>query len=891
MPRHMRGATRDRLREIDRLFDAALDQPPTLRKELLDHACADDAELRGEVERLLEAHHAAAGFLELPAAGFAAPLLDRAARLSAASVPARIGPFHVIREIGHGGMGTVFLAERADGQFEQRVALKLIRQRGIIDLVPRFLEERRILALLEHPRIARLVDGGVTDDGTPWFAMEYVDGEPIDRYCVTHSLSTAERLELVAAVCDAVQYAHQHFIVHRDLKPSNILVTSDGRPKLLDFGVAKLVGPVAHGDDGATTRPLLSAMTPEYAAPEQVRGEAASASTDVYSLGVLLYVLLTGQHPYHVRDRSPAEMERIICEVDPARPSVRVADRRLARAITGDLDSIVLRALAKERDARYASAQELAEDLRRHLSGHPVRARRQTRSYRTRRFVKRHRIEVLATLAVVLTLIAGSLLSVAQARRANVERDRAELASHDAQAVNTFLLKLFEASDPGEARGDTLTAEGLVHRAAAGLERFQGPPTDHARLLEVTARLYQNLGRYAEADSVLLRALALRQGAANHPGEDGLEVAGTLRALADALVSLGRFAAADSFGRQALGIETHVLGATHPGLAVTLHQLASIATYRGDLDAAVSYHRQALALRLRALGPADSLTGYSRLLLGAALQRQGRLDEAEREFRTGLAVSEAALGPDDPQVAIAVLLVAYLLDEDEGRYAEAEPLYRRALAIRRKALGTLHPMVAQAMGDLSELLLRRGDTTQALALNEQRLAILRRAYGEEHPVTANTTAQVASLLYRAGKLDAAEPLFRQALAMNRRLRGNDHENVAGVEIGLARVLIDRRQFQGAHDLLDDALRIDVQVVRSDSMATARTLGVIGLLNSRQGEYAAADSVLRQAITLMEHHVGRRHHDVRQLYEWLSDVDRARGQRADAARDHAIATVH
>jgi serine/threonine-protein kinase len=891
MPRRMRGATPDRLREIDRLFDAVLDQPPTSREELLDRACADDPELRAEVERLLAAHHAAAAFLELPAAGIAAPLLERAARLSAASVPDRIGPFHIVREIGHGGMGTVFLAERADGQFDQRVALKLIRQHGIVDLVPRFLEERRILALLEHPRIARLVDGGITEDGTPWFAMEYVDGEPIDQYCVAHALSTAERLELVAAVCDAVQYAHQHFIVHRDLKPSNILVTAEGRPKLLDFGVAKLVGPVAHGDDGATTRPHLSAMTPEYAAPEQVRGAAATASTDVYALGVLLYVLLTGQRPYEVRDRSPADIERVICDVDPVRPSVRVTDRRLGRAIAGDLDSIVLRALAKEREARYASAQELADDLRRHLSGHPVLARRQTRSYRVRRFVKRRRIEVVATIAVALTLIAGSLSSVAQAHRASAERDRAELASHEAEAVNTFLLKLFEASDPGEARGDTLTAEDLVHRAAARLERFRGPPTDHARLLEVTARLYQSLGRYAEADSVLLRALALRQGAADHPGEDGLEVAGTLRALADALVGLGRFAAADSFARRALGIETHVLGATHPGLAVTLHQLASIATFRGDLEAAVSYHQQALALRLRALGPADSLTGYSRLLLGAALQRQGRLDEAEREFRTGLAVSERALGPDDPQVAIAVLLVAYLIDEDEGRYVEAEPLYRRALAIRRKALGNAHPMVAQAMGDLSEFLLRRGDTTEALAFSAQRLAILRRAYGDDHPVFANTTAQVASLLYRAGKLDAAEPLFRQALAMDRRLRGNDHENVAGVEINLARLLIDRRQFRGAHELLDDALRIDEQVVQSDSMATARTMGVIGLLSSRQGEYVAADSVLRQAIAIMERHVGRRHHDVRQLYQWLSDVDRARGEDADAARDRAIATAH
>jgi len=885
----MRGTTPDRLREIDRVFDAALDQPSELRQELLDRACADDSELRGEVERLLDAHHAATEFLESPALDIAAPLLGDPSRLGSDAAPERIGPFHIVREIGHGGMGTVFLAERDDGQFEQRVALKLIRQRGIVDLVPRFLEERRILALLEHPRIARLVDGGVTDDGVPWFAMEHVDGEPIDRFCAARALSTAQRLELVTAVCDAVQYAHYHLIVHRDLKPSNILVTADGRPKLLDFGVAKLLSPVARAGD-VTTRPYASAMTPEYAAPEQVRGEAVGASTDVYALGVLLYVLLTGERPYEVRDRSPAEVERIICDVDPVRPSARVSDPRLRRALAGDLDSIVLRALAKEPEARYASAQELAQDARRHLSGHPVLARRQTTSYRVRRFVKRHRIETIATLAVGLTLIVGSVLSLAQARRASGERDRAEVASHEAQAVTDFLLQLFDASDPAEARGDTLTAEDLVRRATARLERFRGQPNDHARMLEVTARLYQRLGRYGAADSALRRALDLRRGTNGGAASDRLGVAGTLEELADARIGLARFEAADSSARQALVIEERVLGATHPALAVVLHQLASISTFRGNLDAAVRYHQRALALRVRSLGPADSLTGYSRILLGAGLRRQGRLDEAQREFRTGLAVSEGALGPDHPQVAGAALMIAYLLDEDEGRYAEAEPLYRRALAIRRKAFGDLHPMVAQAIGDLSGLLLRRGDTAQALTLNEQRLAILRRAYGDDHPVAANAAAQVAGLLYEAGKLDAAEPLFRQALEMNWRLRGKDHANVIGVEIGLARVLIDRRRFREATGVLADALRIGEQVVRSDSVGIARTMGVIGLLHSREGDYAVADSVLGNAIAIMERHVDRRHRDVRQLYEWLGDVEQAQGRGGAAMRDYAIAAA-
>jgi len=883
----MRGTSRDRLREIDQLFEAALDQPSALRRELLDRACVHDSDLRAEVERLLNAHHAADSFLELPAFGIVAPTVVDAQRQPGVGAPEHIGPFRIVREIGHGGMGTVYLAERDDGQFEQRVALKLIRQRGVVDLVPRFLEERRILALLEHPRIARLVDGGVTADDLPWFAMEYVEGEPINRHCVARDLSTAQRLELVAAVCDAVQYAHQHFIVHRDLKPSNILVSADGRPKLLDFGVAKLVGPVARRDDLSTTQPFASAMTPEYAAPEQVRGEAVSASTDVYALGVLLYVLLTGNRPYEVRDRSPADIERIICDVDPVRPSASVTDSRLRRALAGDLDSIVQRAIAKEPDARYPSAHELAEDIRRHLSGRPVLARRQTTAYRVRRFTKRHRVETVASLAVALTLVGGTVLSFTQARAARRAQARAEAASYEAQAVNTFLLQLFEASNPAEPRGDSLTPEELVRRATARLSRFNGKPVEQAMLLEVTARLYQNLGRYGSADSALHRALALRR---NDGAPDGLEVAQALGADADALIALGKFAAADSACLQALAVQQRILGTVHPTLAVTLHQLASIAIYRGNLDAAVDYNRRALSLRVRALGANDSLTGYSRLLLGAALRRQGHLDDAEREFRAGLAVSERALGPDDPQAAIAALLIAYVLDEDEARYAEAEPLYRRALAIRRKAFGDAHPMVAQAIGDLSEFLLRRGDTAQGLALSQQRLVILRHAYGDDHPVIAAATARVANVFYEAHRFDAAEPLFREALAMTRRQRGKDHENVTGVEIGLARLLIDRGRFAPAQELLDDALRINEQVVRSDSAATARTLGVIGLLHSRQHHYEVAGSVLRRAIAILERHVERRHHDVRLLYEWLADVDRARGRTEDAEREYGIATA-
>ena len=897
----MDGSAPERLRDVDRVFDAALDLPTGKRAAFLKRACGSDDGLRTHVERLLHAHGEARDFLEIPASEIVAADL-----LPTPATPEHVGPFRVVREIGRGGMGTVYLAERDDGQFEQRVALKLIRQVDSPDVVLRFLEERRILALLEHPRIARLVDGGVAADGDPWFAMEYIDGEPIDRYCDAHTLSIVERLRLVVDICDAVQYAHQHFIVHRDIKPSNVLVMPDGRLKLLDFGVAKLVDPVGRGDDITTAGSLRTAMTPEYAAPEQVRGEPVSAATDVYALGVLLYVLLTGQRPYEVRGFSPARIERIVCELEPSRPSAVIAadheanaqsrerarkrgttPERMRRALAGDLDSIVLKALAKDAKARYHSADALARDLRRHLAREPVLAHRQTPTYRALRFVKRHRLETLAVLTVSLSLIVAITQSLVQARQVRGERDRAEAASREAAAVTAFVLQLFEAVDPADVRGDTLTAADIVRRATARIDRLRGHPADQARLLEVTAKLDRNLGRDAAADSLLQRALTLRTGLSN---EAPLELARTLEQRSEVLVSLSRYAAADSAARWALALEERALGSRHPVVAGTLQNLASIAVFRGDLPESVRDHRRALAIREQSLGPMDSLTAHSHLLLGAVLRRQGQLDEAEQEYRNALAISEHALGKWSPEVASTMLMLAYLLDEDESRYDEAEGLYRRALAIRARVFGENDPVTAYALGDLGDCLLRRGDTAQAIALNARYVQIIRRAFGEDHPVTATATAQMAMVLYKAGKLDAAEPLFRRAITMDRRLRGNDHEAVLGVETGLARLLIDRREFDGARSVLADASRISERLYAHDEVGRLRVSRLFGLLMLRQGDYVGADSVFRASIAAIERHMSRRQPDVRELYRWLGDVEQAQGRRTEAARDYAIASA-
>jgi serine/threonine protein kinase/tetratricopeptide (TPR) repeat protein len=880
----------DRWQRISQLLDAALECEPDRRSTMLDAACAGEPDLRREVEALLVRVDDVPGFLESPPATVAAAVIAEVSGLGGNEVGRHIGPYRIVREIGRGGMSRVFLAQRADGQFDQQVALKLLRP-GLdaeIDHA-RFRAERQILASLNHAHIARLLDGGLTDTGHPYLALEYVEGQSIDAYCDERGFTVRQRLELFLMAAEATQYAHRNLIVHRDIKPSNILVSIDGVVKLLDFGLAKLLEPSTDAGHASATYTAAQWMTPLYAAPEQIKRDPVTTLTDVYQLGVVLYRLLSGRLPFDAHGRDFHELEADILRGDPAPPSVAAVDTapNRAKALRGDLDAIVLKALRPEPGERFATVDAFADDIRRHMSGHPVLARRNTALYRARRFVRRHRIETIAATGISLSVLGGAALAVSQAHRASTERDVAAVASRESQAVTSFLMGLFEASDPAEARGDTLTAGQLVRRAAARAEHLAGQPLAQARMLEVTGRLYQSLGQYDDAFAMLQRALAIRHGV---NGGDALEVTGTLSQLSDVLLRLGKYSAADSAAREALRIQESAVGPEHADVATTLHQIANIAVFRGDYSVAEAYHRRALAIRRAALGPDDTLTAQSQLTVGAILRREGKEADAERELRSGLATLERTAEPNSAQVGDAILQIAYLLDEDRARYADAEPLYRRALAIRRRAYGDGHPMVAAALLDLADFLSRRGDVADAVSPARQGFEIARRAYGAEHPVVANFMGRLAVILYRVRNLDEAETLFRQSIAMNRRIRSRDHENIAGLEMGLARLLIDRREYSPAETVLRDAIRIREQAAGPDHPGTAASEGLLGMLFAREGKYDVADSLLRHSLATMERKVGREQPDVKELYGWLADVDDARGRPDEARRDRAIANA-
>jgi eukaryotic-like serine/threonine-protein kinase len=514
--------TFDRLERVSEVLEAALGVRPAEREAYLDEACAGDAALRHEVESLLAAHEAAGTrFLERPPAS-GRPEHD--AGPPQPMQPGRlVGPYRIVDEIGRGGMGEVFRAVRADGQYEKRVALKIVRAGyGTSALLERFRQERQILASLDHPGIARLLDGGTTTEGVPYLVMELVDGMPIDRFCEARGLDIPGRLRLVLSVCDAVQYAHQRLVVHRDLKPDNILVTAEGAPKLLDFGIARLLD--ATGQADVT---LLRPFTPAYASPEQIRGDPVTTATDVYSLGVVLYHLLTGRGPYRADARTPVALAAAITNEEPERPSLTAEDARAfgARTLRGDLDAIVLKALRKEPEQRYASVERLAEDIRRHLAGLPVLARKGSWRYLTGKAVRRHRVAASAAALVLLTLVGGIVVTTREARIAEANRRRAETRFNDVRALANSLI--FEVHDsiqnlPGATRARQLILQRSLHY----LDSLASEAGDDAGLQRELATAYgriaslqgdpqdPNLGDTAGARASLEKLLALREGLA-----------------------------------------------------------------------------------------------------------------------------------------------------------------------------------------------------------------------------------------------------------------------------------------------------------------------------------------------------------------------------------------
>ena len=820
----------------------------------------------------------------------------------------RIGPYRILRTLGVGGMGEVYLAERADAEFEQQVAIKVVHggahARGVHS---RLKMERQILAQLDHPNIAHLLDGGSLPDGTTYIVMEYVDGIPIDAFCDSHRLDVAARLRLFQTVCTAVHYAHQNLIVHRDLKPSNIVVTANGVPKLLDFGIAKLLDERQTSQHTiAVTHADIRVMTPDHASPEQVRGQAITTSSDVYVLGVLLYRLLTGTGPFVIPSTRLTDIERAICENEPVLPSHafdkdgsaesrnavearNTTPHRLRRTLAGDLDNIVFMAMRKEPERRYSSSQQMASDIQRYLDGKPVMARRDTVSYRSVKFVRRHWLPVTAGVSVAFLILAFAVTAYVQSTRIAAERDRVaeqrELAEHErarAEEVSTFLVNLFKLSDPQENHGKQVTARELLDSGAKRLQAgLQDQPATKSALLATVGAVYDSLGQYREALPILAESLALQ------PQAQDESHFGALLALGRARIGAGDFAGAETPLQEALHLAQNHYGAASLETGRALWTLGQLRRQQDRLREAKDLYKRGLAILESSHAPP---TDVSALLddLAQVYARDQQWPLTKQTYERALEIDRRVLGDDHPRVAMRLNNLA-IVAQNIGDLKLAETLYLDAIRRDVKAYGELHPETGAARGNYGLLLLREGRLAEAETQLRGALDVTLKLYNPDNYNVGYARVSLAMLLHDKGDLAASESQFRQALAIYDKTLPADHQWRASALMYFARLLVDRGKPAQALAMSEQSLKIWTATSPPSNPSIAQAHAIHAYALAHLGRSRESADELTVAVQAMLKARGPADPAVRRAQTWLKSLASALPQTAST--EAAVGTAH
>jgi serine/threonine-protein kinase len=871
---------------VQALFHRAIELAPVERAALLDAECGADAGLRAEVERLLRSDESGGDVfsrLEPPAPNVVPdPLLGRT-----------LGAYRLTERIAAGGMGVVYRGERADGLFEQEVAIKLIRAERATEWTLRHFEfERRTLAALQHPCIARLFDGGTTAEGWPYFVMEFVHGESIDRYCERERLPLAARLALFLQVCRAVHCAHQNLIVHCDLKPSNILIDERGLPRLLDFGIARLredasaeLTPVAERTPAAT-RTIAHVLTPEYASPEQLAGGPVTTSIDVYALGVILYELLTGQRPFESSSRSPAAWERLIHETTPEPPSTRVGraaaahdSRSIAtslrstpagarRALRGDLDRIVLMALRKEPDRRYSSVQEFSADIERHLAGLPVRARADSLGYRSSKFVQRNRVAVAASVVVLAALLLGLYSARRSARSAEAEALHARIESDSFQSIANFLMDAFLPTQPAQ---DEAWQQRARLRIRAHVERvrrqYAGQDHQRANLLDTLGRVCLRLDLHEDAEQLLHEAESIRE---QTFGRDSLEHALSLRSLGQLAYQQGNYAQAAEWLGQALAIQRGTAQDTHTEISALANDLGACLCRLGRYDEAEALHREALALRRaaseRSLPVAESLNNLS-----AVHQARAQHELAIADLREALELRESILGTEHLLTLQTVSNLAGALWQ-HGEQAEAQSCMQRAETGYRALDGDGENELGLVLANLATMQTADGDLANAALSLSEALALQTKRLGPDHSLVAVTLAKLAVLQHAQRREEEARASWEQVLRIRRAAPDAPRELADGL-YGYAVFLSDLGECEEAGVAVEEALGLQRSHGADDTLALGRMEHVFGLCLQRLRLVDAAREHLTEAARLIGASAGAVPGEVERVQRRLDELDR------------------
>lgn len=819
----------ERWDRVQRLFHAALELPASERVQFVRASSASDNDLAGDVLAMLDADAETSSPLDAGLASTADALLD-----PREAAGRRLGPYVLGEPLGEGGTSVVYRALRSD--VGSTVAIKVLRAAWVSpSRRRRFLAEQRTLAALEHPNIARLLDARTLEDGTPCFVMEYVDGAPITIYSRRQHLPLGERLRLFRAVCDAVQHAHSHAIVHRDIKPSNVLVTQEGQPKLLDFGIARQLD--EQDTEESFTRTGLRPMTPAYAAPEQVRGEPIGVYTDVYALGALLQEMLTGRRP------SPGEAT----SASPADGDVLVSAGRHARA---DLACILAAAMHEDPGRRYATVEALARDVERFLRGLPVEARPDSLPYRAGKFLRRNRGRVVVAAAAIGVLIAGS---IAHSVRLSAEKARAEFEASKARHVTDYLVGIFESADPYAEpdtdvrtlleRGETQVAEladqpplqaellGVLGRVRVALSdydraeelltrslamhRAQAEPRALATALVEMGRLYYHTGRYDEGIAALTEAVAIRS---THAGDNDAALAEALDELGVMTSSSGDYAGADTLYARALAIRRALHTAPHADLGISLNNVAVNEFNLGRFDSAAAYYEQALAVERQVYGTDHPSVATTLANYGKLHEQTGRLEDAEELLTQALQIRRARLGDDHYETALSLSQLGGLLQQ-AGQLERAEELLREALATRERLLGPDHPSVATTLNAVGLLLIQRGQPDQAVAAFERVVRTYAAALGPDHRFTGVAIGNLAAALHASGRLADAEREYRRSIAILSAAHPPSHPELGWTVGRLGMLLADALRDEEADPLLRRAHPVLLEALGPDHQRT------------------------------------------------------------------------
>ena len=792
----------ERAERVAEIVERALEVDAAQRKPLITSLCANDQDLFAEVASLLQFQEKAQDFIETPAVEKVAEILvDEKGDLKEGEL---IGDYRIVSLLGEGGMGEVYLAD--DISLGRKVAVKLLKfGAGAADIVRHFHQEERILAGLTHPNIAQLYGGDVTDDGRPYFVMEYVDGTRLDNYCRDRQLSIAQRLALFRKICSAVSFAHQRLVIHRDLKPANIRVNAEGEPKLLDFGIARLLDPETATIEQTMT--LGAVMTPEYASPEQVRGENITTASDVYSLGVVLYELLTEQKPYKIENRTTANIARAILEQEPTRPSNAVArdadnsksETRNPKSLRGDLDNIVLKALRKEPERRYPSVGQFSEDIRRHLEGRPVQARKDTLGYRASKFITRNKVAVAATTLILLAIVSGLIVSLWEAESARRQRDMAQRERLKAERINTFLQDMLGAAAPEMKGIDVKVVDLLSEASRRARAEAASQPDVMADVLLTLGRTYISLGLYGPAVADLRAAVDASMKA---NGELYSTTATSMGWLGLALSYEGQSKEGETISRKAVSLQRGLHPEGSADLGVALYSLGFNLVANGAARAAEPFLQEASALIKKHLGESNGYYLATLTALGNAHDGFGDTEGAESFYRRALEVGRGVEQRYRIYLAQASGYLGMSLINKHS-YADSETNLRESERIYREVLGDSNTSVAAIQSSLGKLYCLEGDYVRSEIEYRKALEIIFKYYPREHFLRLGATSGLGLTLTRANKAAEGEPYLREAFEIRKKTLPPGNILVPYTESALGECLTTQKRYAEAEPLLTE----------------------------------------------------------------------------------------